>query len=117
MVFVYPIWWGTYPALLKGFFDRVFLPGSTFKYRDNSLFWDKLLTGKTARLITTMDTPLWYYRLAYGSPGHRSIKDSTLKFCGVNPVRITNFSPIKTSDSNKRETWKKKVYKLGLAQN
>ena len=57
LVFEYPTWWGTCPALLKGLIDRVFLPGFAFKYRDNSLFWDKLLKGNTARLIVTMDTP------------------------------------------------------------
>ena len=60
MVFVYPIWWATMPALLKGFLDRVFLPGFAFKYKENSPWWDKYLTGKTARLITTMDAPYLY---------------------------------------------------------
>ena len=61
LVFVYPTWWGTYPALLKGFIDRIFLPEFAFKYHKDSPFWDKLLKGKTARLIVTMDAPKWYY--------------------------------------------------------
>lgn len=73
LVFVYPTWWGTYPALLKGFIDRVFLPKYAFKYRENSLLWDKLLKGRSARLIVTMDTPKWYYSLIYKSPGHNSM--------------------------------------------
>ena len=56
LVFVYPIWWGALPALLKGFFDRVFLPGYAFKYRPNSQFWDRLLTGRSAHAIVTMDS-------------------------------------------------------------
>ena len=35
LVFIYPTWWGTFPAILKGFIDRVFLPGFAFKYREN----------------------------------------------------------------------------------
>ena len=63
LVFVYPNWWSTYPALLKGFIDRVFLPKFAFNYHQNDPFWDKLLKGKTAQLIITMDTPKWYYWL------------------------------------------------------
>ena len=56
LVFVYPAWWGTFPALLKGFLDRVMTPG--FAFRDVSPDkWDKLLAGRTTDLITTMDTP------------------------------------------------------------
>ena len=45
------------PALMKVFFDRVFLPGFAFKYRGGSVP-DKLLTGRTAHLMVTMDTPV-----------------------------------------------------------
>ncbi len=114
LVFVYPNWWGTYPALLKGFIDRVFLPGFSFQPRENSVMWDKLLTGKTARLIVTMDTPKWYYSLIYRSPGYNSMKKGVLEFCGVKPVKITSFTPIKGSTDAKRKTWIDKVYQLGL---
>lgn len=75
LVFIYPIWWGTMPALLKGFIDRVFIPGFAFKYRTNSICWDKLLIDKTARVITTMDAPYLIYRLLYGRSGHYQIKN------------------------------------------
>ena len=116
LVFVYPNWWGTYPALLKGFIDRVFLPGFAFKYRENSPFWDKLLKGKSARLIVTMDTPKWYYYFVNKSPEHNSMKKAILEFSGISPVRITAFSPIRTSDGLKRNDWLDEVKVLGEKQ-
>lgn len=113
LVFVYPTWWGTMPALLKGFIDRVFLPGFAFQYRKGSVWWDKLLKGKSARLIVTMDTPPWYYRLIYRCPGHNAMKKSTLEFCGVKPVRISSIGPIKHSKKSKRISWLNQVEKLG----
>lgn len=113
LVFVYPIWWGAMPALLKGFIDRVFLPGFAFKYRENSSLWDKLLTGKSARLIVTMDTPTWYNKLVYRSAGHRVMRDNILKFCGIKPVRITEFTPIKPSAREQRAKWLEQTKKLG----
>jgi NAD(P)H dehydrogenase (quinone) len=113
LVWVHPVWWGGLPAILKGFVDRVFLPGHAFKYRDNSLWWDKLLTGKTARIITTMDQPAWYYRLAFGRPSINQLKKSILEYCGITPVRVTCIGPIKTADEALRNTWLSKVEKLG----
>lgn len=113
LVFVYPTWWGTMPALLKGFIDRVFLPGFAFKYRTDSKLWDKLLKGKSARLIVTMDTPSWYNRMIYRQSGYKVMKRSILQFCGINPVEITELSPIKTSSAQVRSKWLGQVEKLG----
>lgn len=116
LVFIYPSWWGTYPALLKGFFDRVFLPGFAFKYHTTGPFWDKLLKGKIARLIVTMDSPKWYNFLVYRSPGHNSMKRAILEFCGVKPVRITSFAPLKSSNEKQRKQWLDEVERLGFRQ-
>jgi putative NADPH-quinone reductase len=113
LVFVYPNWWGTYPALLKGFIDRTFLPGFAFRYRDNSMLWDKLLKGKSARLIVTMDSPSWYYSLLAKKPGHNAMKKGTLQFCGVNAVKITSFSPMRNSTPKQRNKWIQKVEEMG----
>jgi putative NADPH-quinone reductase len=117
LVFVYPTWWGTQPALLKGFIDRVFLPKFAFRYRENSLLWDKLLKGKTGRLIVTMDTPKWYYNLVYKRPGHNSMKKGILGFCGIKPVKIITLSPIKSSNESKRQKWLKQIEKIGQKMN
>jgi putative NADPH-quinone reductase len=114
IVLVYPNWWGTYPALLKGFLDRTLLPGFAFKYRENNPFWDKLLKGRSARLLVTMDTPSWYYTLFWSAPGHRSMKNCILGFCGIRPIKITDFSPIRNSTPEKRNLWLKKAEDLGF---
>eukprot|EP01042_Synura_sphagnicola_P007717 gene7717-9883_t len=87
LVWVYPIWWGAMPALLKGFIDRVLLPGYAFKYRKGSSLWDKLLTGRSAELLVTMDSPPWYFRWVTRMPGHQQMKKAILEFCGIRPVQ------------------------------
>lgn len=116
LVWIHPVWWGGLPAVMKGFIDRLFLPGLTYQYRENSIFWDKLLTGKSARIITTIDQPAWYYRLVYGNPSIRQLKKSTLEFCGVSPVRISTIGIIKTSTAKQRHKWLDKIHLLGQHQ-
>ena len=109
LVWVHPVWWGGLPAITKGFIDRVFLPGFAFKYRENSVFWDKLLKGKTAHIITTLDQPSWYYRFIHGRPSINQLKKSTLEFCGVKPVKVTYIGIVKTADFSLRGKWLAKV--------
>jgi NAD(P)H dehydrogenase (quinone) len=109
VVFVYPIWWGAMPALLKGLIDRVFLPGYAFKYRENSKFSEKLLVGRSAHAFVTMDSPPWYFRLVYKMPGHHQMKKTILEFCGIKPVKITSYGPVRGASTAKREKWLQQV--------
>jgi putative NADPH-quinone reductase len=113
IVFVYPTWWGGPSALLKGFIDRVFLPDFAFRFREGSSLWDQLLTGRTARLIVTMDTPHWYYRWFFRMPGHNLMKRTILEFCGIKPVSVTGLGPVRTSSLQKREKWLAQVEGYG----
>lgn len=113
MVWVHPVWWGGLPAISKGFIDRVFLPGKTFKYRENSVFWDKLLKGKTGRIIYTADQPSWYYRWINKRPTEFMLKKMTLEFCGIKPVKTTMVGPIRNSSDEKRKHYLEKAYLLG----
>ena len=113
LVWVHPVWWGGLPAISKGFIDRVFLPGFAFKYRENSVWWDKLLAGRTARIITTLDQPSFYYRLAFGRPSVNQLKKSTLQFCGIKPVKVTYVGPIRLSKEEFRVKMIQKITTLG----
>lgn len=114
IVWVYPVWWGSVPAIMKGFLDRVLLPGFAFKKREGSVWWDKYITGKTSRIICTMDQPSWYYRWINGRPSHIAMKKLTMNFIGIKKVRITAIGPLRLSKNGFRLKWLKKVEKLGL---
>jgi putative NADPH-quinone reductase len=105
LVLIFPIWWGSMPALMKGFFERIFLPGFAFEYQEKSPFPRKLLTGKTSESIVTMDTPAWYYKWILGNAGVKLLKNSILGFCGVKNKRTTYLAVIKTSDERQRQKW------------
>ena len=114
LLFAFPVWWGVPPALMKGFFDRVFLPGFAYRFpEDGGVFQEKLLVGRSARVLCTMDSPPWYYRFLVGAPGLKMMKNSILKFCGVAPVRITSFGSVKLSTAERRAKWLEKAKKLG----
>ncbi|MFH6604355.1 NAD(P)H-dependent oxidoreductase [Maribacter algicola] len=113
LVWVYPVWWSALPAMTKGFIDRILLPGFAFKKKHNSLWWERRLKGKTARIICTLDQPPWYYRWINRSPSHYAMKKGTLNFIGIKKVRITTIGPIRLSTESFRTKWLKKVERLG----
>lgn len=116
MVWIHPVWWGSFPALMKGFLDRVFLPGFFFKKRPGVAYrWDKMLTGKSARIIYTLDTP-WIYWLLAGRPSYVTLKWVTLGYCGVSPIAGTPLGIMRLSTPRKREAWLQRVERLGAGR-
>ncbi len=113
LVVVYPMWWGQMPALLKGFFDRCFLPGFAFKYHANDPFWDRLLKGRSAHMIVTSDAPVLYNLLAYWDAPITVPKRMIFKFCGFSPVRVSRIGNIKNTGEVKLRAVLEKIRKAG----
>lgn len=103
VVVVTPVWWGSVPALLKGFLDRVLLYGEAFRYTDAGRPVG-LLAGRTGRLIVTSDSPRWYLPLV-GDTTVRHLRTTTLRFCGIRPVRLTRATGVRTSTPEQRQRW------------
>ncbi|MBD8553332.1 NAD(P)H-dependent oxidoreductase [Rhizobium sp. CFBP 8762] len=112
VVIVTPLWWGGVPAQLKHLFDRVLLPGFAFRYRKDSVWWDRLLKGRSARVIVTADTPPLYFRWVLGWPLVRQLKRQILGFCGFDPVQFTVFGPVRNSSQETRKGWLAQTNKL-----
>lgn len=113
LVWIYPVWWASFPAMMKGFIDRLFLPTFAFQKRENSLLADGLLKGKSARIISTLDQPAWFYWLINRRPSYWAMKRNTLYFCGIRHIKATTIGPIRLSKQMWREKWLKKVTQLG----
>lgn len=102
-VIVFPLWWGAVPALLKGFIDRTLYSGFAYKYHDHDPFWDKLLSGRSAELISTCDAPAWWVWWYYRNSDLTSLKNATLRFCGFSPVKSTRISRVRYLNKNERQ--------------
>lgn len=114
-VIVAPLWWGGMPAALKAFLDAVLLPGFAFRYHSQGLGWDRLLKGRSARVVITADTPPFIFRWFWGRPLVKQWKLQILGFCGFRPVRSSFFGSIKTSTLEKRQKWLAEMADLGRA--
>lgn len=113
VVMAYPNWWGFMPALTKGFIDRVFLPGFAFKHHSGKIFQEKLLKGKSMRLLITMDTPKWWFYLIYRASQYQILKDIVFGYVGFDPIRFSTFGFMRKSTDKQRNNWLGKVEQLG----
>ena len=113
LVILHPQWWGTVPAALKAFIDRVFLSGGTFRYRERSALSERLLAGRTARIVMTMDSPRVWNRLVYRNAAETSLTRATLGYCGVKTIGVTRFGSVRFSDDTARAAWLDRLRALG----
>ncbi|MGR8827572.1 NAD(P)H-dependent oxidoreductase [Leuconostoc citreum] len=98
-IFIYPIWWGGMPAIMKGFIDRVFVKGFAYKY--NGISPVGLLGGKKAWIITTNDTPFLYAKIFYQDYG-KVLKNQVLKMCGIKTIKHSQLYFVRHSTEKKR---------------
>jgi len=109
LIFIYPLWWGGMPAIMKGFIDRVFAAGEAYTYQGK--LPKGLLKARTASVYYTADAPSWYLRFWRRDADWVTVKDVMLKFCGVRRVRRLLFAGVKDSSEEKRTQWLDRVYR------
>lgn len=71
VVFCFPHWWLSMPAVLKGYFDRVWVPGTAFVYDDNHSLQPNLQNIRLLAVVTSFGSPWWFVRLLTGNPGRK----------------------------------------------
>lgn len=109
MVFVYPVWWGGFPAMLKGYVDRTFVSGLTYSFQGlakTAVFPTGLARGKSAHFFYTLDSPWW---VALLDPGWFSNLFTVFRYCGFAPVRRHYLARLKLTTDAQRAAWLEKV--------
>jgi NAD(P)H dehydrogenase (quinone) len=114
LVLVFPQWWFNFPAILKGFFDRVFAPGVAFendpaggriqpRLGNIHLFW----------AFTTTGSPWWVVNLYMGNPVRRLLKRGIAAFCAKGlDFRMVNLYDMDRVSEAKRKAHVARVEKL-----
>jgi putative NADPH-quinone reductase len=115
-VVIHPVWWVGMPAILKGLFDRAWLPGSEFRYiklpsGKRTPFWHRLMRGKTARIIIASGTHPWLVRLLPGNV-NAQLRWGILWFAGFR-VRTTWYGPSENVPEPRKQRWLKNIRELG----
>lgn len=112
VVILYPNWWTSMPALLKGMFDRMWLPGFAFHFDKETHNVVELLKGKTARVIVIdgAHSP-FMERLKYGDYTNE-ISRGILGFSGMK-VHVTTMGPCEHPDPAQHDAWVSQVRELG----
>ena len=99
LVFVFPYWWGSFPAILKNFFDWNLSKNFAFKYVNSRP--KGLLEGKTVKIFTTTGAPKFIYTLTGANRRLKGmIDDQIVKFCGMKLDGCHIYGGVDTSAKN-----------------
>ena len=114
-VIVYPNWWSTMPALLKGLFDRMWLPGFAFGYYKSGIMghfnmWKRKMKGKTAHVFVLSGTQPFFIWMLFGDYTNE-IKRGILWFVGFK-AQVSHFGPSEKAPEWLRNQWRRKVQRL-----
>jgi putative NADPH-quinone reductase len=85
IVLVYPAWWYGMPAMLKGYFDRVWLPGVAFDVApDGQVLTDRLKQIRRIVVVTTYGASWWMVRVLLGDPARKLVSRAIRALCARN---------------------------------
>lgn len=108
IIIVHPNWWGTPPAILKGWIDRVLRPGVAYRFvvGDNGEGVPQgLLHAKSAIVFNTANTPAERELAAFGDPLELIWKKCVFDLCGVKNVHRRIFAVVVASTPKQRSAW------------
>lgn len=104
LVLIFPIWWMTMPAMMKGFVDKVIFPGVVYKMEDGNLV-SMLSSLKQVTVITTMNTAQDVYKDVFGNSIEGSLIKGTFNKIGIHDIRWISLNKVKQSGDEKRWLW------------
>ena len=99
IIWIFPVWWGGMPAILKGFIDRVFASGFAYSYKGMGM--QGHLKGKTAWIISTHNTPAFF--TAFLQDYGKVLKNQVLGMCGIKPCQRTSLAYLRGTSYEKRQ--------------
>ena len=112
-VILYPLWLGSMPATLKGFFEQVARPGFAFGAARGRGLPKKLLAGRSAHVFVTMGMPGFFYRWYYRAHSLKSLERNILAFIGIAPVRSTVVGMVEGVSAAVRKKWLQRARDCG----
>lgn len=116
LVLAFPLWWGAEPARMKGFWDRILLPRRAFRYHRDDAWWDRLLAGRSADVIVTMDTPPWFLRLFWFDPLGWRYRRQVLGFVGFRPIRLIYMGMVRRGGVERNLTrWRERLIRAATS--
>ncbi|WP_432400400.1 NAD(P)H-dependent oxidoreductase [Wukongibacter sp. M2B1] len=108
VIFIFPMWWYSVPAVLKGFIDKVML--KNFAYKEEKYRLKGLLTNvKRTTVVTTSQAPTWYLKYVAGNPIKRSFIQGTLKQIGFKNIKWINSDYTTSGTDKKRKSFLNKI--------
>jgi putative NADPH-quinone reductase len=111
IVFIFPLWLGGPPALLKAFMEGLGC-GEFLLGQGNGMFPKGKLAGRTARIVVTMGMPSLIYRLFFQAHGTKAFERGILRIAGVRPIRTTYIGGVGIS-INRCRRWIDTLQQLG----
>ena len=111
LVLVFPQWWFNLPAIMKGFIDRVFVPGVAFEHDKAGGRIVPLMTDiRTFWVVTSTGSPWWVVHLYMGNPVKRILKRGVAAFCAKSvDFRMLEIHDMDRATEAKREGFLAKV--------